>query len=199
MTQPNRAVSLSDYETLAMQTPGTRLARASARANLHPSFPCYRAPGIITLIILPYLPVTRPMPSAGLIQAVLRYINRRRVIGTRVEVIGPTYREITVRATVQAFPGVNIRDVQERILAALKHFFDPLPSAESAGWEFGRDVYRSEVLQLLDGTPGLDHVDTMELLADGGEPQCGNVCLPPNGLVFEGKHRITVNGGTGCP
>lgn len=198
MTEPNRAVSLTDYETLALQTPGTRLARASARANLHPSFPCYQAPGIITLIILPYLPLTRPQPSAGLLQTVRNYINRRRVIGTRVEVIGPSYREVTVRATLQAFPGVNIRDVQQKTLMALEQFFNPLPSDNGDGWEFGRDVYRSEVMQVLDGTVGVDHVVTLELLADGCDPQCGNICLPPNGLVLQGRHQITVNGGTGC-
>jgi hypothetical protein len=51
--KPTRAVTLSDYETLAKETPGVRVARVSARANFHPGFPCFSAPGIITLIVLP--------------------------------------------------------------------------------------------------------------------------------------------------
>ena len=40
-----RAVTLADYERLARQTPGTHVARVTARANLHPSFPVFEGAG----------------------------------------------------------------------------------------------------------------------------------------------------------
>src|SRR6266852_654573 len=43
-----RAVTAEDYEFLAHETPGVTLARVTARANLHPSFPCFQSPGMIT-------------------------------------------------------------------------------------------------------------------------------------------------------
>ena len=49
-----RAVTLNDYEQLAENTPGTRIARVTAIANMHPDFPCFSAPGMITVIVLPY-------------------------------------------------------------------------------------------------------------------------------------------------
>lgn len=199
MTRPNRAVTLKDYETLAKETPGVRLARASARANLHPNFPCFQAPGMITVIVLPFLPAKRPMPSCELLSAVARFLDRRRVIGTRVQVVGPTYREVAVKAKVQAFPGLDKVELQRRIITALDRFFDPLPSEIGPGWQFGRDIYRSEVLQVLDATPGADYVVSLELIADVGEPQCGNICLGPLGLVAAGQHQIEIVGGAGCP
>ncbi len=57
-----------------------RLARAEARPELHPAFPCYRAPGVITVLVLPFLPVGRPAPGRGLLAAVAAYVNRRRVL-----------------------------------------------------------------------------------------------------------------------
>ena len=101
MERPRRAVTLADYEQLAKSTPGVRLARVAARALLHPAFPCLKAPGSITVIVLPYLPAGRPVPSRELLQSVTRRLNRLRSIGTRVEVTGPLYKEIAVRATVE--------------------------------------------------------------------------------------------------
>jgi predicted phage baseplate assembly protein len=193
MEKPNRAVTLADYEAFARETPGVRTARVSAKANLHTSFPCLKTPGIITVIILPYLPVDRPMPSRELRQQVAAYLKRRRVIGTRVEVVGPTYREVAVRAKVQAYPRLTPADIRQKITAALNRFFHPLHGGpDKQGWPFGRDVYRSEVLQVVDETEGVDHVLSLELLIDGGEPQCGNVCLGPTGLVAVGQHQIEV-------
>jgi predicted phage baseplate assembly protein len=169
------------------------LARVTARANLHPSFPCLQAPGIVTLIILPEMPGPRPMPSPGLRRRVAAYLTPRRLIGTRVEVVGPTYLEVMVRATVRACEGVSTNALQDRVVAALNEFLDPLTGGpEGTGWPFGRNVYRSEILQVIDGVSGVDHVLAMALVAQGREAQCGNVCLSPTWLVAAGRHQIQV-------
>jgi hypothetical protein len=193
MERPNRAVTLADYEYFARETPGVRLARVSARANAHPALPCLVAPGMISLLVLPSLPADRPMPSAGLRRMVAAHLGRRRIVGTRVEVFGPTYVEIAVRATVQAYPKTSATALRDRIIAGLDRFFHPLVGGpDGQGWPFGRDVYRSEVLQVIDETDGVDHVLSLELLVGDGDARCGNVCLGPTGLVAAGRHQIEV-------
>lgn len=190
---PNRAVTLGDYEALARKTPGVRLARVSARANLHPGFPCFQAPGIVTVIILPWLPKGRPMPSVALRRTVTAYLTRRRVIGTRVEVVGPTYRKVSVQARVQSADRVNKESLRTRIIEALDRFFDPLVGGpDGTGWPFGRDVYRSEVLQVIDETIGVENVLALQLRDENGKLQCGNVCIGPTGLVDAVEHEIEV-------
>lgn len=187
-----RAVTLADYEELARRTPGTRIARAEARANLHPAFPGFRATGVITLIVLPFLPTARPAPSPALLQAVRAFLTSRRVVGTRLEVVGPTYVEVAVRARVRACRGTSPTALAARLRQALDGFFHPLSGgAAGGGWPLGRDVYRAEVLQVLDQTTGVDHVLSLELVA-GGKASCGNVCIPPTGLVVAGPHSIDV-------
>src|SRR6185503_5316417 len=90
---PLRAGTLSDFKSLALATPGTQLARVEALGNSHPSFPCVKATGVVTLIVLPYLPRAKPMPSPGLCRALAAYLAGRRLLGTRVEIVAPTYRE----------------------------------------------------------------------------------------------------------
>lgn len=193
MSTTTRAVTLEDYEELAKKTPGARLARAAARANLHPSFPCFQAPGIITLIILPDMPVARPMPSKGLLRLVAAYLHYRRIIGTRLEVVAPSYLEVSVSATVKAHEGMSMASLQRRIVEALNDFINPLTGGpDRTGWPFGRDVYRSEVMQVIDEVVGVDYVISLDLIAEGCEPQCGNVCLAPTWLATSGEHTIKV-------
>jgi predicted phage baseplate assembly protein len=188
-----RAVTLGDIEALALETPGTRLARAGARPNLDAAFPCLEALGVITVVVLPFLPRSRPVPTGGTRRAVAAYLARRRVVGTRIVVSGPEYREVTVRARVRALRGTDRVRLRGLVLEALDRFLHPLEGGpEGTGWPFGRSVYRSEVLQVLDEVPGVDHVLQLEFVSDGCEASCGNVCLGPIGLPASGAHQIEV-------
>jgi hypothetical protein len=190
---PQRAISLPDFERLALNVPGTQVARARAWANLHPAYPCVRAPGVVTVVVMPYLPTARPEPSPGLLAMVRHYLQRRRVVTTRIEVIGPMYLEVRVRAKVQALPGASPARVREDVIQALNNFLRPLADPpHKTGWPFGRDVYRSEVLQAIDDVAGVDHVLSLDLIPDDGEPQCGNLRLCPTWLVTPGIHDIEV-------
>jgi hypothetical protein len=49
--------------------------------------------------------------------------------------------------------------VRKQAVGALQAFFDPLHGGfAKAGWPFGRDIFVSEVYQVLGGLPGVDHV-----------------------------------------
>jgi hypothetical protein len=190
---PARAVTLADYEALARYTPGVDLARVTARANIHPGLGCINAFGVVTVLVVPNTPGLTPRPEAALRDRILQYLNTRRMIGTRVEVAGPTYLEITVRATVKSFPGQDVARLKGAVVAALNRFFDPLTGGPGGnGWPFGRDIYLTEVLEIVAGAPGVDHVLSMDLIPAGCEPQCGNICLRPSWLVTPGPHQIEV-------
>jgi hypothetical protein len=115
------------------------------------------------------------------------------MIGTRVEVAGPRYLEIAVKASVKAFQGQDQTRLRDAIVAALNAFFDPFKGGpEGTGWPFGRDVYETEVLQVIAGVPGVDHVTSVSIKPGNCDAQCGNVCLSPSWLVLPGAHQIEV-------
>ena len=189
-----RAVTLKDFESLARATPGVNLARVTALANMYPGLDCVKAFGVITVIVMPNTPGPTPRPSVALCEKIRAFLNRRRMIGTRVEVVGPIYFEVAVKATVKGFNGQNPTRLRDAVADALNTFFDPLTGgADGNGWPFGRDVYRMEVMQIIAGVPGVDHVLTMDLLPAGCQPQCGNICLKPTWLVTPGRHQIEVS------
>ncbi|WP_431257235.1 putative baseplate assembly protein [Roseateles chitinivorans] len=171
-----RAVTREDFEALALATPGLRVARAIALPNFCPGLACVSAPGMVTVIVLPFLPRGRPFPSLGFLDRVAARLETRRVLGTRVAVAGPGYLEVAVRARVQALDGIDRQRLSTAVSAALDAFFDPVTGGpDAAGWPLGRDVYRAEVMQVIDQTPGVDHVIALELVAEGCAPSCGNV------------------------
>jgi hypothetical protein len=148
---------------------------------------------VVTLVILPDMPVPRPEPSPGLLKIVRRYLEQRRIVGTRLTVVGPSYLEVNVVTHVQLRSHTDPRRVRDAIDQALRGFFDPrIGGPGGLGWPFGRDVYRSEVMELIDGVPGVDHVLSLSLRAGAQEPQCGNLTLCPTWLVVSGQHQIII-------
>jgi hypothetical protein len=188
---PARAATLLDFERLALETPGVRLARARAFSGIDPAYPCLSAPGTVTVVVVPELPAGQPQPTPGLLAVVRAYLERRRVIGTRLLVVAPQYLQVSVQARVRLWEGGDPLRAQQAILQRLNAFLHPLTGGpEGNGWPFGRDVYRSEILQVIDGTEGVDHVLSLELVPDRGEAQCANLCVGPIGLAVAGDHHI---------
>ena len=122
-----------------------------------------------------------------------RWLDRRRVLCTRLVVVGPEYLTISVSSRIRTLPGADPTRVRDDVAAALASFLDPLRGGPAArGWPFGRDVYRSEILQVVDGVRGVDHVLDLTISADGRAVACGNVCVPPTWLVTSGAHLVEV-------
>ena len=209
---PDRAITVTDIETLALKVPGTAVARVHALPGRHMSYPTLVAPGVVTVIVVPEQRRPAPFPSPGLLEAVRRYLNARRVVGTRFEIVGPSYLRVQVRARIKTRPGASLDRVQRDVVSALNRFLHPLTGGPagiaqaargrqqvpqpglsvSPGWPFGRDVYRTEVLQVIDGVDGVDNVLDLELSGNGGEAQCGNLCVGPTELVVSEPHVIEV-------
>jgi hypothetical protein len=125
----------------------------------------------VNVIIVPNDPnADAPKPSDKLRQKVFEFLRARRLITTRVRVVSPTYDRISIRATVVRDLGSHLdkETAQRGIERAIRNFLSPLTGgAGGTGWEFGRSVFRSELYQIIEGIPGVDHV--RQLLLNGDE------------------------------
>jgi hypothetical protein len=193
LAPPVRATTLADYERLALDVPGTVVRRARAWAGIDPRYPGLQAAGTVTVIVVPALPRRAPSPSRALLRTVHAYLGRRSVVGTRLVVVGPTYVTIAVRATVRARAGADPERVRQEVVARLDGLLDPLTGGPNGrGWPFGRDVYRSEILQAIDGVAGVDHVLSLSMTRDAGGDQWGNIGVGPTELAAPGQHAVQV-------
>jgi hypothetical protein len=92
-------------------------------------------------------------------QKVSSELESRRLLTTQVQVVAPRYLKIGIQITLVLKPDAKEEDVQLRAVDALKQFFDPYQGGtDGKGWQFGRDVYVSEIYDLLDKVAGVDYV-----------------------------------------
>ena len=191
LARPVRAVTVSDFQSLAQETPGVPVARVAVWPDYHASYPCMHAAGVVTVVVLPECG-SPPIPGPEFLAAVQTYLDRRRPLTTEVHVVGPTYVPVTVTATLHV---TRIRpDLAAQAQKALDLFFDPLKGGhDGKGWPFGRAVVESELMSMLSSLPGVEFVDHVALTgADPNQLSCVNLTLCPTDLVASQKHRISV-------
>ncbi|HVO84769.1 MAG TPA: putative baseplate assembly protein [Syntrophobacteria bacterium] len=187
----DRAVTWEDYEWLAKEA-----SLQVARATCLPAKTKDEA-GTVRLIIVPLSDELQPLPSQGLIRQVKDYLNTRmRRIGTaNLSVIGPKYVEVSVQATVFPEKLEEADLVRRRVRENLTAFFHPLSGGpDRTGWEFGRDVYVSEVCKVIEDTEGVHHGEDVALSSAGlGLSGVDYIPVPDDALVASGEHAVAVS------
>lgn len=157
LRQQERAVSCEDFENLALAA-DSRIARTRCipRRNLSMDFETERE-GYIGLIVVPKKGMEDQL--SDIILKVQSNLEPRRLLSTRLQVVGPQYLSIKGQATVVPLPDVKETDLKEKAEASLAKYFDPWVGGEDGkGWPFGRSIFVSEIYQLLDQLPGVDYV-----------------------------------------
>ena len=168
LRRPQRAVTAADFEQLAVEGFPDQVARARCvpERSLEPDDLPTRSkprPGHVSVIIVPTagpLPAPGPpVPASGLLKSVRDYLQPLRLLTTRLHVVGPRYVRVGVRFTLTLKPDWLEKDVRPAAVIALRTFLSPLTGgADGSGWPFGRNVYVSEIYELLDGVRGVDFV-----------------------------------------
>ncbi|WP_424097816.1 baseplate J/gp47 family protein [Moorena producens] len=161
-----RAITCADFVELALEADDT-VARAHClpRRNLNSENPLGEPvdkPGHVSIIIIPHSQDSNnstPQPSQELINKVKDYLEQRRLITTKIHVVRPRYLTISIRLTIHLNREAEAADLLKDVTDKLENFFCPLPNPEHPqGWPFGRNVYVSELYQLLDELEAVDYV-----------------------------------------
>ena len=189
---PFKGVTKFDYEYIAKNTPGLRVGKVKVMTSKH------RGEGN-TLIIaaIPYSvssSARRLDSSQDFRDAIRRHVEKHKLITTSIRVIEPKYVGISVntriRLAMKDFEQISI--MNKRIAKMLESYFSPLsieqPSMEGEGWDFGRNVYRSKIVALLESLPEVEAVLALTLQgsADNGfhTDLDGNIIMDELNLVF---------------
>jgi predicted phage baseplate assembly protein len=197
-----RAVTAEDFEELAHE-----VAPDAARVHCVATDGAAEANGV-RLLVVPHLasdPVGRVRredldPPLETLARISSYLDRRRLVGTRLVVEPPEYRWLTVVVSVSARRPYRADDVQRDVLAAIYTLFHPLDGGpDGAGWPFGRSVQSHEVAAVLARLPGVDmsHELSVQLFpADAVTRRRGapveRLDLGPMELVFSYEHQVRV-------
>ena len=178
----DRAVTIEDFEFLTQQAaPGAVAQCKCLAANSR-----QRSGGVQILIV----PVThtadvyrgegmhpdRFQVSPSLKQQISRFLDERKLLGTRIELGEPDYVGVSVRAEVGLDIARTNLQARESILKALRislyRFLNPLTGGlEGKGWPFGQCVHVSDVMGVLRQVEGVSYIGALELFELRHEPQ----------------------------
>ncbi|MFK0116647.1 putative baseplate assembly protein [Streptomyces sp. NPDC090994] len=198
-----RAVTLRDYEELAR-----RAAPETARITCLEGEESEHGAYAVRVLVVPQavpdpggrLRFEQLVPGDALLDRITRYLDVRRLIGTRLAVGPPFYQGVTVVATLHAFRAADTDKVRRQAHDALYRHLDPLTGgADGKGWPFGRPVQAGEIFAVLQRVPGVELVD--EVILHPADPLTGKrgdatdrIDLSAPSLVFSFDHRVRVIG-----
>jgi predicted phage baseplate assembly protein len=192
-----RAVTAEDFEALAIDTPGARVRRAKALPLTHPSFGPVRIPGVVTVVVVPESESPRPLPSDETLAAVCAHLNKHRLLTTEVHIVPPVYRKVRVHADVIVRPDADSAVVKRTVEQRLADYFHALRGGENGtGWEFGREIFHSQVYRTILDVDGVDRiVDTEEShlvlwLDEEEQPFCLDVPIGVGELLWSDAHDV---------
>jgi hypothetical protein len=129
------------------------------------------APGHVSVVILPAHGTINPQelgpqPSENQRRVLHNYLDGRRILTTRLHVVGPTYTPVSASIIVARYADVLDDVLRRQIIRAINGFLSPLPIQtipNHTGWPFGRDVFNSELYELLEKLDGVDYIPDIEL------------------------------------
>ncbi|MBU0701241.1 putative baseplate assembly protein [bacterium] len=174
---PYQAVTSEDFETIAKATPGIRVARVGVQI--------LPKENKVKIVVVPYSLYERPIPSEGFKRTVCEHLDMHRLITTQIEIIEPEYVKVSITASVKIKPQNSPELVRKRVEEALNTFLHPLKGGtEGTGWQFGREVYKSEVYEVIEKIAGVDGVVDLSLSKGGNINELT--------LVYPGRHRIEI-------
>jgi hypothetical protein len=83
--------------------------------------------------------------------------------------------------------------VRRRVQERLAEFFHPLwGGPDKSGWEFGRDVFVSEIAKVIEDLDSVHHAEDIGMLPTSGIGVVDQVEVGEDYLVASGSHVITV-------
>lgn len=209
---PYTAVTIPDHEYIALNTPGIRVAKVMAVPNYRPFYSqktkskgtepikSEYSRGSVTVVVIPFTPLeilkTPPTPSKGFIQAVCRHLDRHRLLGTEIHVISPFYVKVTVNATIIPLEGFDDSLILRDVISALNSYLHPIiGGSDGQGWPIGREVYLSELYELLETAEGVKCIIRLSISGEPGanRDSQGNLLLGSKfSSVYSGKHSIEI-------
>ena len=165
-----RAVTAADYERLIRRTPGLRIKKAKV-------FPSGRQDNCLEAVVQPYTNAGRIMQTDLYLKNIMRYLEKRKMLGTGIRILKPQYIALTLQAEVlvkSRFPGAE-ETVRESIWA----YFD-------SHMDFGKTIIYSKLYGYIDSMPQTSGIRELSLHAEGKgviRRENGDITLLPYGIA----------------
>jgi predicted phage baseplate assembly protein len=173
-----RAVTCSDFEFLARETPGVSVGRAVVVPLRIPNpyepgldvSAC--VPGALSVVVVPDEEGLFPTPTNSMLRKVCSYLDAYRLVTTEVYAVAPQFVRLhAIEVDVKPTAGYTSVQVREAITAHLQRFFHVLTGgADGSGIAFGSTIHHADLVAQISRVAGVDRVDQVTALFNGQAP-----------------------------
>lgn len=182
----DRAVTSSDFQELALATPGHGVGRAECLPLFDPRSKSRQAAGVVSVVVWPREDRKRPnapMPDRTLLRQVCAWLDVRRLVTTELNVIPPTYVKVAVAVGLQAKHGYGIDGLRRWVELVLRQYLAPLPpyGPDGNGWPLGQAVFGPELTAAALQVEGVQFLEGLEVAML--DPKTGAWVDAPNDRV----------------
>ena len=176
-----RAITEEDIRSIALATPGVRVARVGVLFGQDPRLGCMPAPGQTTVVAVAYKD-DHGSESEGFLASIRNELESKRLIGDSFHVVGPHYVDFDLAISLILHDRVDSGQVTKNVKDELERKLAPIAEVgvEDKGWPLGRDVFATELLAWVDQVSGVDAVLELTFLVAGEERS--RVLLRPTAL-----------------
>ena len=170
----DRAITQTDFEYLTMIAGDGAIARVKCAPSKRKD-----EAGIVKLLVVPRVPTESVDQGQGLApdqfiltaplsNRVLDYLDERKMLGVQIHLEQPDYIGVCVQTEIALEATYKNPQVQQEIAQQLKvtlyRFLNPITGGVNGqGWEFGRPVYPSDIVKLLQNFQGVRFLGTVQL------------------------------------
>ena len=142
------------------------------------------------IVVKPYSPDGRGVPSEGYERNVLAALEKRRMLGTGFRIVRPEYAEISVYADVTVERSAS--DAEQELRRVIKEYFDEHKNG------FGIKLIYSKLYEKIDRLGFVLSVNTLTMETPGGGAERtreGDLLLAPNVTAFPGEIDLMLSTG----
>ena len=182
MRRVNTAVTASDYESLAKTAPG--LSVHKVKAVIFPK------ENLVKLVVKPYTKDERPTLSPMYLKQLSGYLEQRRMLTTRIDLISPRY--VRVDVAVKVFVRPHFERAEEDIQALLRRSLDYV----TTDVPFGSWIRFGEIYDALSELPCVVRVDSLRLLPEDRKDitfSSSDMKLSDRALCYPGELRLELS------
>jgi hypothetical protein len=173
---PYKIVSSADCEYIARNTPGLRIGKVKAMSS-----PKYQ--NTIEVSVIPFDFSQKPNASKYFLSIIRKHLDKHRLITTRILVKKPKYIGIIVEVTVSLKSSNNeSENIRKKVYDLLDNLFRPINREnaprmngsepnyrtsyhhlDNSGWNFGQNIYRSELIGKIESLEEIDCIYDLNL------------------------------------
>jgi predicted phage baseplate assembly protein len=197
-----RAVTAEDFEYLALEA-SSLVARARCISSGATTNGENAPPGVVRLLLVPVVPESDRLISSEELELPRRireevqsYLDERRLLATRLEILSPQYLPVAVVARIKVKAGSDPGQVITDVERELYRYINPVHGgSDGGGWPFGRSLSLSEVYATIQRAVNVDYIEEVELFpVKNGERQeaATKISIPPDSLLCSHKHEVVV-------